>query len=363
MLAVCSPEEQALRIAFSCDTADRHDCLSSRHQAADQGFVGRVLETGHAAVETLNPNEVLSLGLAASGAPLRYAAGAAVRPPGRPPGALCIGFATLPGHDARTLTLWMVERYAGLAALRTRDEGVLEGLLAAARLDSLTGCLHHTAIRAEPHREVERSARRDRRLSCCFIDLDRLKHIDYSYAHPHGSQMLAEAAAPLREGIRIGDTLGRYGGDEFVAIPSDTDQGAALVLAERLRSTISTTTLNGAHEPLGASVGVAQSRPGCTAEDLLAAADDALRTSKRAGGGLVVGASDVAAGAGRGVACRTKPAPNHRRHAPRAMIAEPDHREPEPRRAQRPMMTRHGARVAARLATCSTNRNHRGHDR
>ena len=81
-------------------------------------------------------------------------------------------------------------------------------------------------------------------------------------------------------------------------------QGAALVLTERLRSTISTTTLNGAHEPLGASAGVAQSRTGCTAEDLLAAADEALRTAKRAGGGLVVGPSDVAAGAGRGVACQ-----------------------------------------------------------
>ena len=159
-------------------------------------------------------------------------------------------------------------------------------------------------VRSKLRREIERSTRSNRPLSCCFIDLDRFKHINHSYGHPHGSQVLADVALLLRNGIRIGDTLGRYGGDEFVAILPDTDQGAALVLAERLRSTISTTTLNGAHEPLGASVGVAQSRPGCTAEDLLAAADEALRRAKRAGGGLVVGASDVAAGAGRGVACR-----------------------------------------------------------
>jgi diguanylate cyclase (GGDEF)-like protein len=291
-----------VRVVYALGATHEEARLSSTHPADGHGFVGRVLESGHAAVETIDHTHDRSLPLTASGAPVRYAVGAAVRPPGGPAGALCIGYSTPRLHRDRSLTLWMVERYAALASLCLYDAGVLEGLLAAARMDSLTGCPNHAAIRSTLHRELERSARNHRPLCCCFIDLDRFKQINDRYGHQHGSQVLAEVAAVLRAGIRLGDTLGRYGGDEFVAILPDTDQPAAASLAERLRSTISTTTLNGAHEPLGVSVGVAQARPGCTADELLTAADDALRIAKGAGGGLVVGASDVAAGAGRGVA-------------------------------------------------------------
>ena len=214
---------------------------------------------------------------------------------------MCVGFATVPAEDP-AIVLWLVERYAGLASLCLHDAGMLERWLAAPQLDELTGCLSYAAIRAELDREIGRSERHGLSLSCCFIDLDRFKSVNDRHGHLQGNRVLADVAKVLRGALRICDTLGRYGGDEFVAILPDTGQSAACVLANRLRSTISTTTPDGANEPLDASVGVAQWRPHQTAEELLAAADKALLNAKAAGGGTVVRARDMVAGAPRDVA-------------------------------------------------------------
>ncbi len=111
-----------------------------------------------------------------------------------------------------------------------------------------------------------------------------------------------KVAAILGAAVRSGDTVGRYGGDEFIVVLPDTDSGAAQALAERLRSRIRTAKLTGGPETLDASIGVAQWRRGATGAELVSAADDALRAAKLAGGGDVVTAGDVAAGAGRDVA-------------------------------------------------------------
>jgi diguanylate cyclase (GGDEF)-like protein len=299
VLAVFNPAERLVELLCASDAGAGRDHLAARLPPA--GFVGRILESGRAVFEPIDSEHDASLGIVSSGARLRYAAGAAVRPPGGPPGALCVGFATVPAEDP-AIVLWLVERYAGLASLCLHDAGMLERWLAAPQLDELTGCLSYAAIRAELDREIGRSERHGLSLSCCFIDLDRFKSVNDRHGHLQGNRVLADVAKVLRGALRICDTLGRYGGDEFVAILPDTGQSAACVLANRLRSTISTTTPDGANEPLDASVGVAQWRPHQTAEELLAAADKALLNAKAAGGGTVVRARDMVAGAPRDVA-------------------------------------------------------------
>jgi diguanylate cyclase (GGDEF)-like protein len=264
-------------------------------------LVGRVLKTGHAAFEPIDTDQDQIFGAQGSGPRITHAAGAAVTAPSGSPAVLCIGFSVRPRYDAAT-TLWMLEQYAGLAALCQHDRGALEGLLEAARRDGLTGLLNYAAVVAELHREIGRSARHGRPLSCCFIDLDGFKQINDRHGHLYGSGVLADLAILLRDGVRIGDTLGRYGGDEFIAILPDTDYEAASVLADRLRSTISTTRLDGTEDSLTASVGVTEWRVDITADEMLASADEALRTAKRQGGGLVVGAGGVAGGAIRDAA-------------------------------------------------------------
>jgi diguanylate cyclase (GGDEF)-like protein len=264
------------------------------------GFVGRVLESARTAVAPVDPDEDQSLGIPASGARITHAAGAGIRPPGGPPGALCVGFSSPPADSA--LTLWRLESYARLAALCLHERGTLDGLLATARLDGLTGCLNYAAIRAELDREIRRSERHGRPMSCCFIDLDHFKGVNDRHGHLYGNRVLAQVATALREGVRVGDTIGRYGGDEFLAILPDADEEAARLLGERLRSKIFTTRPSGISERLDTSIGIAQWQPGSTADDLLGAADAALLRAKEGGGGIVAGAGGVAAGAGRDAA-------------------------------------------------------------
>ncbi len=259
-----------------------------------------MLSSGHAALEPVNPAHDPVLGAVRSGTRLRYAAGAPVLPLDGPAAALCVAFSDQPRDQATTA--WIVERFAGLAALCMYDPGVLDGLLAAARFDGLTGMPNYSSIRAELARELARSARHGRPTSCCFVDLDHFKRINDDHGHLEGSKTLAEVARILSGGVRAGDTIGRFGGDEFLAVLPDTDLDAACRLGERLRSSISTAPPAPGHEPLNASVGVAQSHPGATVDEVLSAADGALRAGKRAGGGIVVGASGVAAGSGRDTA-------------------------------------------------------------
>jgi diguanylate cyclase (GGDEF)-like protein len=194
-----------------------------------------------------------------------------------------------------------VESYARIAALWLHDETALDDLLAGARHDALTGCLSYGATRSELDREIGRSSRNGRSLACCFIDLDGFKQVNDRLGHLRGSQVLAEMGSILRSELRIGDSVGRYGGDEFLVVLPDTDGEAARAFAERLRRRICAMTKLRTHETIDASIGVAQWRAGATADDLLAAADGALLFAKRSGGGSVMGAHDVAAGVGRGV--------------------------------------------------------------
>jgi diguanylate cyclase (GGDEF)-like protein len=294
MLVVFSESDRLLHVLGACGTAGNGAAAAPR---GDLGFLGRMLEAPRSSGEPIDSDHDPSLGVAASGARLTYASGAPIRPPGGPPGALCVGFTSRPPDEA--LTLWRVASYARLASLCLHETGTLDGLLATARLDALTGCLNYAAVRAELDREIRRAERHARRLSCCFIDLDHFKGINDRHGHLYGNRVLAEVGAALRGGVRGGDTIGRYGGDEFLAILPDAGEAAALMLAERLRATIVSRNPGRGDERLDTSIGVAQWRPGSTAEDLLAAADAALLGAKDGGGGIVAGAGAAAEAAWR----------------------------------------------------------------
>ena len=291
VVVVLGQADRLVHVAGAWGTAPGGEGPVALH--AGDGFVGRVLESARSAAEPIDARHDPSLGVAASGAQLSFAAGAGIRPPGGPHGALCLGFSSPPADEA--LVLWRIESYARLAALCLHEMGTLDGLLAPARLDGLTGCLNYEAVRAELEREIRGCERHARRLSCCFIDLDHFKRVNDSHGHLYGNRVLAEVGAALREGVRIGDTIGRYGGDEFLAILPDTDEPAARALGERLRSKIFAAQAGGISESLDASIGVAQWWRGGTTDELLGAADAALLRAKDHGGGIVDGAGSARA--------------------------------------------------------------------
>ena len=108
----------------------------------------------------------------------------------------------------------------------------------AATTDRLTGIANRPAILAALFSEVERAARYDRPLAVAFVDIDLFKNVNDTYGHAAGDVVLRGVAATLRSNIRVADTLGRYGGEEFMVILPETATEAAAALAEKLRQLV-----------------------------------------------------------------------------------------------------------------------------
>ena len=152
--------------------------------------------------------------------------------------------------------------------------------------DPLTGLSN----RARFHTLVDEAIRRPRRgasAAVIYLDLDNFKLINDSLGHLHGDQLLIEFAARLLNATRGSDTVSRLGGDEFaVLLESLPDERDAIPVAERITSAMQKPfQLGGSEVVVGASIGIAHSRPGMTAEVLLRDADVAMYVAKREGKG------------------------------------------------------------------------------
>jgi diguanylate cyclase (GGDEF)-like protein len=288
LLCHMSSKGQASTVISSWGLGATHDEIL---RLLEGGLVGRALPLPRAALAPLHPL-LDSILIGATDPPLSHAVEVSVRLPAGVAGRLIAGFVTPP--EDRTLTLWAADAYAALIALCVHDGGALDGLLVAGQRDDLTGCLTFESTRRELEREINRSARADLRLCVCFIDLDGFKRINQARGHLRGNEILALVGGVLRDGARSCDTVGRFGGDEFVAILPETDEAGARQVAERLRSRLTSATTRLLEQPLTASIGVAQWAPGTTSEALLAAADRALLTAKAFRTG-VIAASEASA--------------------------------------------------------------------
>jgi diguanylate cyclase (GGDEF)-like protein len=165
-------------------------------------------------------------------------------------------------------------------------------LFESATYESLTGLLRREAILEQLDCELERAQRYGRPLTLAMADLDRFKEVNDRYGHLAGDTLLKAISQVAAEGLRSTDTIGRYGGEEFLVVLPETDIAGAVSVAEKIRSLVQKT-----HVPMddGAMVGVTISiglaslpndRPrqgGVTSRDLIAAADRSLYEAKNSG--------------------------------------------------------------------------------
>jgi len=150
-----------------------------------------------------------------------------------------------------------------------------------ARIDSLTGLANRRAAEEILAAEISRAHRFEHELAVVLLDLDRFKEINDSFGHAAGDMMLRAVSRLLTSLARQGDTVARWGGEEFVVVLPETDLPGARRFAERLRRTIE------AH-PVGemrttASCGVATMLPEDDVDALLRAADQGLYRAKSNG--------------------------------------------------------------------------------
>ena len=158
--------------------------------------------------------------------------------------------------------------------------------------DPLTGLGNRLALDQELERQEAERVRYGRRYALVIVDLDHFKNINDRGGHTVGDHVLRQVAAVMLSLLRDPDHAYRFGGDEFVAVLTETDREGALVVAERLRQEVE--ALRFPEEtrltpPVTVSVGVAQARDE-DEDGVLTRADRALYEAKRMGRNCVRGA-------------------------------------------------------------------------
>jgi diguanylate cyclase (GGDEF)-like protein len=156
-----------------------------------------------------------------------------------------------------------------------------------ARYDELTALPNRVNFRDEIERLLAVSHSSDRLSALLFVDLDQFKQVNDTLGHPCGDQLLCAVADRLRAMLRPEDFVARFGGDEFVVFQQDLNSSEeAAGLARRIVDRLSERYQVDNHlVEIGASVGIALTSPGISADTLLKNADMALYRAKADGRG------------------------------------------------------------------------------
>jgi diguanylate cyclase (GGDEF)-like protein len=200
---------------------------------------------------------------------------------------------------ADTLRKSVAENAALYAALKemnhTLESQVAERtreLQRVASTDMLTGLHNRRKLDEVLGYEVERVHRYGGGLAVILLDIDHFKQTNDSYGHPAGDRVLAAVASILRSGARNIDSVGRWGGEEFMVICPQTELEGARALAEMLRLRIAATEFPEVGRKT-CSFGVAALAPAETLPDLVARTDAALYRAKQGGRNAVAHDTNV----------------------------------------------------------------------
>jgi diguanylate cyclase (GGDEF)-like protein len=157
--------------------------------------------------------------------------------------------------------------------------------------DGLTNLANRKHLDSMLSEEVQRAQRHNRDLALLMIDIDHFKTINDVHGHLTGDRVLAGMALLLRQRLRSGDRVGRYGGEEFCAVLPETDLPSALSIAENLRALVATSPFPVESKRLAVtvSIGAAGMTSPMQATDLYRAADRKLYQAKNEGRNRVCG--------------------------------------------------------------------------
>jgi two-component system cell cycle response regulator len=214
-------------------------------------------------------------------------------------GVLCMGSCD-ERRFAADMATDFIEHMASIVAICLENVINTERLKHIGLTDRLTGVNNRRYVEQRLLEEVGRTRRQGYALTCLYIDIDHFKKINDSAGHLAGDHVLRETALRIKAELRLSDALGRFGGEEFIALLIDAPLADALVVAERIRAGVADRPCplpDGSQCNVSVSIGVAtliapqrHESLDTIAERLVQRADRALYAAKDRGRNQVVGA-------------------------------------------------------------------------
>ena len=192
----------------------------------------------------------------------------------------------------------IIQIIASHSAVAVANIQMFEDANRAAMTDALTKLPNHRHLMGRLDHEMTRATRSGHPMSLMMIDIDDFKLVNDAHGHTVGDWLLQQVAKVLRDSLRTTDIVGRYGGDEFLAILPETDQSEAVLAAERLLTDVRGIKLSIPYEdatahanrdsiPVRLSVGISTYPFDSSARlELISLADTAMYSSKQAGGNM-----------------------------------------------------------------------------
>lgn len=150
-----------------------------------------------------------------------------------------------------------------------------------AETDKLTGLYNREKLDSKLAEMLSSVLNQEKEVTVIILDIDHFKLVNDNFGHLVGDKVLTTFAERLRNKMRKGDLLARWGGEEFVVVLSNTDLEAGILQAERLRADIANQSIEGIS--LTISLGLTQNQAKDSAETLLSRADQALYQAKKSG--------------------------------------------------------------------------------
>jgi len=156
--------------------------------------------------------------------------------------------------------------------------------------DALTGVASHGQCLSALRKAIQLAQRNKTPLCICMADLDHFKRVNDTHGHQVGDDVLCDVAGRMQGAVRNFDTVGRYGGEEFLIIMDNATRATAQEIAERVRFRVGSGPVKtrSVEVPITVSLGLAQLMPADDVDSLIERADQALYKAKNRGRNQVV---------------------------------------------------------------------------
>ena len=191
-----------------------------------------------------------------------------------------------------------LQRLSAVVAICLENAANHERLKRVGLTDFLTGVNNRRFFDQRLSEEIMRAQRKESLLGCLLLDIDNFKHVNDTYGHRAGDQVLKEISFLTKQQLRGTDVFARFGGEEFSALLIDSNEAVTLEIAERIRSAIAELTVtldDGQKLQITVSIGVSLYMGGEkvsgsfeTSEILVDQADQALYKAKNSGKNRVI---------------------------------------------------------------------------